>query len=316
MDALDDYGSTSSSSSSSSSSRSDEKGDGGKKKKKSPTQSASATSTPPLFVERGTVRWITPVVATDEQQQQQQQQLLSVRNQPHVNGIWAGHCYLCLRLSRRLYLSSAKQQLKDIVDRLERAGYSGTCQSHLPEKNVELHLSLSRTFYLQAANLEPFLHALTKHLAPIAPFSLDLDAPPLLLLHNDERTRSFLVWPVLQPSPLVQLVRRIDTCLALYKLPPYYDPPIFHVSLASFVPAISDEICQRVWHNNRTSCIKNINKHTSTDNPERQEESCSSSSCSENEEEDDNGCGPWMVSNVHVTFGTTKHYTISLCHPH
>ena len=273
MEALDDYGSSSSCSSSDSSS--------------APVSAVVALSSP---IERGTTI-----------------QTSAVRSQPHVNGNWAGHCYLRLPPCRqRLYsLSAAQQQVKNVVDRLERAGYSGTCQSHL-SKNAALHLSLSRTFYLQAANLKPFVQALTKQLSAgaVTPFAVCLDTSghPPVLLHNDERTRSFLVWPVLQSqqSPLVPLVQRINAGLALYQLPPYYDPPIFHVSLASFVPAISNEIlCHSLF-------LRHSQSSTS---------SSLSSVSSEEEDHDEGAGGPQMVSEVHVTFGTTQHYTIPLTHP-
>ena len=115
----------------------------------------------------------------------------------------------------------------------------------------ELHISLSRPFYLQAGNLEPFVQCLGTKLAQAAvpPFALSLpglnkdgDVSPCSLLHNDDRTRSFAVVATTAPSSgaaLREIVRHVDSCLALYRQPPYYDPPVFHVSLASFVPAVS-----------------------------------------------------------------------------
>ena len=229
-----------------------------------------------------------------------------VRSQPHVNGNWAGHCYIRLRFQRRIQRQVAKG-VECFVHRLERAGYSGNCQSFLPDGDASsaiLHLSLSRTFYLQAANLDPFLQGLTKQLANVVAFPISLNTfGNQLLLHNDERTRSFLVWPILPlasahdhvPAPLVQLVRFIDACLALYKLPSYYDPPIFHVSLASFVPAVSEHISSRL--NNKFD-----------DDDDDIEASSSSSSSSDGEES-----GLHIISEIHCAFGTAKHFVIPLC---
>jgi len=216
--------------------------------------------------------------------------------------------------------------------------------------NKYYHVSLSRTFYLQAANLEAFRRALARHVATLPPFCLTLgDASQLQLLHNDENTRSFAVWPIIgggnsqqpqsPPHPMLPpLVRRVDAALALYGQPPYYDPPIFHVSLASFVPAVSERVVQRLVVSSRRRSRRNDHP-TSTSaaakaRPQqdsataaspcspganerkraRDETSVATSSSSSDDDEDDGSTAThqFFVAEIHCTFGTTQHYTIGL----
>jgi len=198
-------------------------------------------------------------------------------------------------------------------------GKQAAAASSEQEQEEELHISLSRPFYLQAANLEPFVQCLGTKLsqAAVPPFALSLpglnydgDSPPCSLLHNDERTRSFAVQPVVAapPSALREIVRHVDSCLALYRQPPYYDPPVFHVSLASFVPAVApahEEAAVRL-----AACWKNSGSRGTNNDESSLPLGGENDSASSGEEEDDDG--QHFITEIYCKFGTTKVYTIPL----
>ena len=164
--------------------------------------------------------------------------LLFVRSHPHVDGNWVGSC--CCRLEESLDDQLVDAAIERVVAMAESGGYKGACLRH-----SEFHISLSRAFYLQESNIAPFVDALTQRLhgppGSCAPFPVTIDIDQPALLHNDEATRSFLVWPV-YGHVFPALVEQCDTVLARYDQPRFYDPPLFHISLASFVPVLRMEL--------------------------------------------------------------------------
>ena len=122
----------------------------------------------------------------------------------------------------------------------------------------EPHISLTRTFYLQAAFLSSFLKGLqriARNNQPPSPPStrstLRLTRNPLWRLVNDAGTRAFFAWPVVvvankdqgqstlssscRPTGifLKQIVHDLNDLLQQYQQPAYYHPPQFHASFAS-----------------------------------------------------------------------------------
>jgi hypothetical protein len=99
-------------------------------------------------------------------------------------------------------------------------------------------VSFSRPFFLQLASIESFQTELRTALSYERAFTAQIDKE--ILLSNDEETRSFFGWKLDSSPGLVRLVREIDAVMIKYKQKQYYNPPIFHISLASIhgkVPA-------------------------------------------------------------------------------
>lgn len=208
-----------------------------------------------------------------------------VRSQPHINGNWAGHVYITMRMTKlqldmaelvvQTYLRTLEQnkggsiafsQLRHLnnmsifrhycmksICHNKHSKTSATDESVKRHVSNEFHISLSRAFYLQYANLKPFVDAVTiliqnnRLLEPfcirLQSFSTDDDNNshptdhdiPFDLLMNDEGTRIFLVWRIDTTCVvyLKELVTSIDAALRVYQQQPYYSPPIFHISFAS-----------------------------------------------------------------------------------
>ena len=209
-----------------------------------------------------------------------------VRNEPHVRGNWAGLVYLRIRDNRhssdtddedeewerdrelqwdRWNQESYHQilcQSSSLTGSPKKGDREPSSSSSMPPCLVwhdEPHISLTRTFYVQAANIPSFLQHLQQRIATWAtPQRLELHQRPLIKLVNDEQSRSFWAWPVVackgpshhddvngesnsrchdttaSPRWLTQWVHDLDDLLQNYQQPPYYDPPTFHASFASY----------------------------------------------------------------------------------
>jgi hypothetical protein len=196
--------------------------------------------------------------------------LLAVRSQPHVTGNWSGHVRISLddRVSFHeidddnadewnLLYEWFDYCIEQYAEYLSDLGYNGKCWKHTPTQSTSsssssLHVSLSRPFYLQFANIDSFVSQLGKRLELIPTFDLLLqNSSSLQILNNDERTRSFLVMPIRSTNryndkdlPLESIVQCIDDVLQSYRQPSYPKPAQFHISLASWVPAIPQAMAQ------------------------------------------------------------------------
>lgn len=146
------------------------------------------------------------------------------RSIPHRQGHWAGHVMIPVKLFSPSFIRSSVQQFKR---RLERNGYSGIVVEH-----EEIHISLSKHFSLQVSNLESFVKQLKRRLEKEHPTKLFVDTSGNILV-NDERTRSFWGWSVQPNDSLRRILAQVDSVLEKYNQPPYYENPIFHISLAS-----------------------------------------------------------------------------------
>jgi hypothetical protein len=207
--------------------------------------------------------------------------LQTVRSQPHVTGNWSGHvrislgdCASCHDFDDidneedenvwyqyyELFDFCIDQYAKILSD----LGYSGKCWKHTPTRTSssslprkydksQLHVSLSRPFYLQLANIDSFISQLGKRLELIPTFDLlqqQSRSPSLQILNNDENTRSFLVMPIRSTNCynnedlLESIVQCVNEVLKAYRQPSYPKPALFHISLASWVPAIPPAMAQ------------------------------------------------------------------------
>lgn len=154
----------------------------------------------------------------------------------HRQGHWAGHIMIPVKSFSPSFICGSIQEFQH---KLQHHGYSGIVVEH-----DETHLSLSKHFSLQISNLEPFVRHLKKRLEKERPTKLYVNTSGNILV-NDERTRSFWGWNVQANTGLRRILSHIDSVLQQYNQPPYYENPIFHISLAS--------IAENVGHLNNSN---------------------------------------------------------------
>jgi hypothetical protein len=178
------------------------------------------------------------------------------RSLPHVRGNWAGHIFAPLTedLSEQVEAS-----IESFRKALELSGWSGKVVAQ-----TGLHVSFSRPFFLQVASIESFQRELRAALSYERALATKVIKP--IVLSNDEGTRSFFGWKLDTNPGLVRLVREIDAVMIKYKQKQYYNPPIFHISLASIhgeVPAkitslldplVEDQDFESLLHLRQLSC--------------------------------------------------------------
>lgn len=150
------------------------------------------------------------------------------RTVPHVRGCWAGHIFLSISDCdpEGEWTKHAADATKRFRVALEQDGWSGTIVTH-----SNLHLSLSRPFFLQAASIESFHRELQIALLHVRALVLEVDE--VVILSNDEGTRTFFGWKLADNEYLKHIVCQIDSVMLKYQQPVYYSPPVFHVSIAS-----------------------------------------------------------------------------------
>mmetsp|Transcript_5835 Transcript_5835/g.9693 ORF Transcript_5835/g.9693 Transcript_5835/m.9693 type:complete len:233 (-) Transcript_5835:43-741(-) len=151
------------------------------------------------------------------------------RSLPHVRGNWAGHIFSPLTGD---WTEKIDASIENFRNALELAGWSGTVVT----QTARLHVSCSRPFFLQLASVDSFMRELRASLSHERALAIQIDKE--IILSNDEGTRSFFGWKLDSNPALARLVRELDAIMVKYNQKPYYDPPVFHISLAS----IQDEI--------------------------------------------------------------------------
>jgi Uncharacterised conserved protein len=154
------------------------------------------------------------------------------RSEPHVRGNWAGHVFV--RVQSRGIIEGASSAVLRFGELLERGGYSCVLCRHESH-----HLSLSRPFYLQEASIESFVYILRDRLQYQQAFSLKVSNQGLCFV-NEDRNRTFWALPVETSDDLLATVHAVDEALQHFNQPTYYDPPSFHVSVASVPLLVTD----------------------------------------------------------------------------
>lgn len=170
-----------------------------------------------------------------------------VRSVPHIPGNWAGHLYCPLPEND---ISWHKEMTESILRFQQLLQQQAVTEGHersqiitqIPDihssannNNSSVHVSMSRPFVLQLSSIESFVAKLNQRLQHLPTTTLRVHPKSERILVNDEKTRSFWTWPV-DPNPtLLAILEEIDSVLQIYNLPVYYDPPLFHISLASVV---------------------------------------------------------------------------------
>ena len=142
-----------------------------------------------------------------------------IRCFPHVRGNWA----TCVFVELKPYLL---QDLRTVQEKLHQ---------NLGDPNVkiqpDLHLSVSRVVTFQLHWIELFLRKITSEIKlKVRKFPLYWE-PELKVFVNDDKTRTFVGICVRNDAMLKEMVKILDKELVELKLQPFYDPPVFHVSL-------------------------------------------------------------------------------------
>ena len=217
-----------------------------------------------------------------------------VRSVPYRRGYWSGHVKIpCNNDHPFVDLAGTIQQaVHQIQQTLEVAGVSGLLVRH-----EDLHFSLSRPVSLQLACLESFVQTLQSLIQYERSTCLMVDTSNILVLVNDERTRTFFGWSV-QPNPtLLRIIGHVNRTLRNYNQPAYYDPPIFHISIASMVGDVAD-----LWKQTKT--LKNNVPPPKDDDDDN-----------DDDDDDDDTIEPrWIrLEQIHCSFGNKKEYIIGLC---
>ncbi|VEU38699.1 unnamed protein product [Pseudo-nitzschia multistriata] len=268
------------------------------------------------------------------------------RSIPHRRGHWAGHVKIPILMASSPSENDDLEPLRKTKTRnvaalqnfLERRGISGTMIEH-----DNLHLSLSKHFSLQIANIEPFARRLGELLQnePSTSLHVETMVEPChesnlvhgefvgeiiddIVLLNEEKTRSFFCWRVRPNVTLLRIVAHVDAILKRYNQPVYYQPAHFHISFASFAGNIIESL-------NKT---KGEYVHSRLDvDSERYFQSPSNNvvgasiigsknerGVGDDDDDDDDSEQTVYILPVHhveCTLGTTKEYIIPLrtCHP-
>jgi hypothetical protein len=255
-------------------------------------------------------------------------QSLFVRAQPHVRGNWAGHIYVSIPIqvpedasssntSNSPWQSAVDESVATFRDDLERAGFSGTLVHH-----DHFHLSLSRNFYLQVASIDSFVEKLTARLSMCPATTVRIlannsDSNNNILV-NDEKTRSFWTWSVQANAALLHIVQSVNAVLESYNQPAYYDPPSFHVSLASFATAdttatTTDTTADTADTATATAdTTANAATDTAVMDQHLQVQRMQRRATNTGKKETQCRWFPLAIREIQCTFGTTKSYTIPL----
>jgi len=92
------------------------------------------------------------------------------------------------------------------------------------------HLSISRVVSLRHHWIDPLIISLKSEIEKQQQFHVTLDK--LQVYTNDDKTRTFVgLETKMGVQQLKKLSNCVDVCFNEYRLPPFYNPPSFHVSL-------------------------------------------------------------------------------------
>lgn len=159
------------------------------------------------------------------------------RNAPHVRGNWSGHVFAPLEgLCTSEWQKQVDLSVETFRGQLEKVGWSGTLFSHSCNA---LHISISRPFSLQLANIESFQREVGESLSHERHMTLRVESQ--VVLSNDTNTRTFFGWKLAYSRYLHRIVNLVDDVMLRYKQESYYDPPLFHITLASIPAGMHEE---------------------------------------------------------------------------
>ncbi|KAH8418538.1 hypothetical protein KR009_012164, partial [Drosophila setifemur] len=142
-----------------------------------------------------------------------------IRSFKHERGNWATYVYVPA--------GGCAEQLEDFqTEAIAKLAPEVELQA-----NELLHLSLSRTVVLQYHQIDAFSQSLKMALNSTTGFAATLQG--LRIYTNDERTRTFIAVQLDASfaEKALMTLQLIDRVMLDYRLPQFYAPPSFHVSL-------------------------------------------------------------------------------------
>lgn len=140
-----------------------------------------------------------------------------LRSFAHEEGSWATHVHIPYE---------EDDGFDDLVEQLL------LCLRPLDFKVMDsFHISLSRTVSIRHHWISSLTSTLKNKLQSFNQCFCELTS--VKLYTNDEKTRTFLALEVISRSDILhEFTDSVDTCFEEYKLPQYYQPPSFHISIA------------------------------------------------------------------------------------
>ena len=213
--------------------------------------------------------------------------------------------------------------------------HARTLKSKKDSFKSNLHISLSRPFYLQEQSILPFVQCLKKRLS----FEQSLQCSFLLkdvnksiqpqdVLVNDDKSRSFLVLSSAQKKSIqegsnpqtdfIRITSCVDHVMELYNQPLYYKDPKLHVSIAS-LKGDATVLFQQHPETKFTKLNKSLNTSIHQNvrsTPLNLEKKIEESDLHDDGDDDDDIDFPDIVTlrfqRIICTFGTTKKFEINL----
>ncbi|TFY73509.1 hypothetical protein EWM64_g10503 [Hericium alpestre] len=163
-----------------------------------------------------------------------------IRTTPHVEGQWAAYVYIPILLQEeenkklRGLVRRVIRRAKDVEPALQVLGTSAPANGNEVADSavpMELHVSLTRPFYLRAHQREDVKRAMRAVAKTHLPFTASFAT--LAELTNDERTRTFLCMEVgAGHTEFQKLSDALTPTLRAFRQKEYYDQPRFHASFA------------------------------------------------------------------------------------
>lgn len=153
-----------------------------------------------------------------------------IRTRPHVDGQYAAHVYLSLRLKPR---NAIYQLLREVISdaKMSVPALQEICNLDDSCKNTELHISLSRPVYLRAHQREDFKREVMQIVKRHKPFPVSFAKFSELV--NDEQTRTFLTMEIgAGHHELQSIAVALTPILRSLRQKEYYENPRFHASVA------------------------------------------------------------------------------------
>nr|XP_040575640.1 U6 snRNA phosphodiesterase-like [Lepeophtheirus salmonis] len=138
-----------------------------------------------------------------------------VRTVEHISGNWASFVF-----------ADATGIINDFLRLCDIPDYLSKCDS--------FHLSLSKLFMIQYEDIQPLKKELSDIIVHYPYFSITIDLiNSLKVFLNDDKTRTFVALNVLDSNNefLCNIQEGVDSVLEERDLPPFYDPPEYHISL-------------------------------------------------------------------------------------
>ncbi|GAQ83517.1 hypothetical protein KFL_001510200 [Klebsormidium nitens] len=162
-----------------------------------------------------------------------------VRKFPHVEGNYATHVYIPVKVPRnfKTTLTRSLQRAKMLFPALQpMEGLSGNqdCNAGLSrvlEPADSYHISLSRTVPIKHYQIESLVEMLKENFMSQKRFALKLAEWQAFV--NDDSTRSFLALGTTHGTEQIcEQVRLVNEAFAVHELPVFYKEPRPHVSVA------------------------------------------------------------------------------------